>query len=173
MLVGIVRSINHTSLDQQPGDSEHTPVDGEPDRHDPSERSHRPGSRPGRKLARAHSHEHERRDSSYEFREGDHPQRGDDTGRPLPTPALDLATDSVDQRRTTKRLVRAHRRARHAQTRGGHGRDDSTPIEPSHTARLHEIGVLVADACLGAGDQGQLARWSLDPTSPLARIVPG
>jgi hypothetical protein len=24
-----------------------------------------------------------------------------------------------------------------------------------------------------AGDQGQLARWSIDPTSPLARIVPG
>ena len=85
MLVGIVRSINHTSLDQQPGDSEHTPVDDKPDRHDPSERSHRPGSRPGREPARAHSHEHERRDSSYEFREGDHPQRGDDTGRPLPT----------------------------------------------------------------------------------------
>ena len=30
MLVGIVRSIDHTSLDEQPGDGEHTPVDGSP-----------------------------------------------------------------------------------------------------------------------------------------------
>ena len=138
-LVGIVRSSNHTGLDEQAGDGEHTAVGGKPDRHDPSERSHRSGSSPGRELSGAHSHEHESHDSCYEFGDGDQPQCDDDTGRPRPTPALDLATDGVEQRRATKRPVRAHRCARRTHARGDHGRDDSTPIEPRHRASLHEI----------------------------------
>ena len=66
-----------------------------------------------------------------------------------------LAADYSHGRRPFGRDRRGHRhdrrrlggRARRAQTRGVR-RDDSTPIEPSHTASLREIGALVAEACI-------------------------
>lgn len=134
MLVGIVCSVDHTRLDEPASDAEHAAIDGEPDRRRPSQRPRSP--RPGPRREVTDADEDERRAGANQFQHDDHPQNDDDIRRALPAPPLDVATDRVEQRLASERPIRADCCARCPQGGSNHRRDESTPIEPLHTARL-------------------------------------